>query len=53
MSFEDWGAFYVNVAEVLDGTAEPVITRSQMAQLMKIIDAVYESGRTGEVVHIS
>lgn len=52
MSFEDWGTFYVNVAEVLDGTAEPVITRSQMAQLMKIIDAVYESGRTGEVVHI-
>lgn len=52
MSFEDWGAFYANVADVLDGTAEPVITRAQIAQLMKIIDAVYESGRTGEVVHI-
>lgn len=52
MSFEDWASFYENVADVLDGTAEPIITRAQMAQLMKIIDAVYESGRTGEVVHI-
>ncbi len=42
-----WRNFYENVADVLTKGAEPAVKLDEMRRLMAVIDAVFESSRTG------
>lgn len=47
----DIADFYRNALAVADGTAAPLITDAQVLRVMRLMEAVFESDRTGEVVH--
>ena len=48
----DWGAFYAGVARCLaEGGPMPVTGREGL-EVLRVLDAARESGRTGEVVHL-
>jgi len=49
---QDYGAYYQHLEQVLDRVEYPIVTREQVLEVLKIIDAARESNRTGEVVHI-
>ncbi|MGE9267624.1 MAG: Gfo/Idh/MocA family protein [Verrucomicrobiales bacterium] len=51
---EDMGriASATNFVQAIDGTAEPLNTAEQGLKLMKVIDAIYESARTGQAVSL-
>ena len=44
--------YYRHVADVLDGTAEPLLTGREGRKSVEIIEAAYESSRTGSVVAV-
>ncbi len=46
----DWAEFYKNVIAVLNGKAKIVVTHDQIRACMKLIEAVFESARTGKTV---
>ena len=46
----DWSEFYLNIIDVLAGKAEQKVTHKQMLRVMDVIDAVFESERTGASV---
>jgi predicted dehydrogenase len=46
----DWSAYYKNIADVLNGKAEPIVTMAQALRVMKVVDAIFESQRTGKAV---
>lgn len=43
----DWACFYRNIEDVLDRGAELIVKPEQVLRVMKIIDLVFESDRTG------
>lgn len=43
----DWSEFYRNIAAVLDGSQELLVTPVQALRVMKVIDLVFESERKG------
>jgi scyllo-inositol 2-dehydrogenase (NADP+) len=45
-----WRSFYENVADVLCRGAEPAVKLPEMQRLMSVMDAVFESERTGQAV---
>ena len=45
-----WTDYYVNILDVLNGKAELIVTPQQALRVMKVIDALFESDRTGEAV---
>ena len=45
--------YYRHVADVLDGAAEPLLTGREGRKSVEIIEAAYESSRTGSVVSIT
>ncbi|WP_302812618.1 Gfo/Idh/MocA family protein, partial [Victivallis vadensis] len=47
----DWAEYYKNVIATLHGEAEIVVTHDQQRRLMKLLEAVFESARKGEVIH--
>ncbi len=47
---EDWEAVYRNLRAVLAGKAEPVIRSEETLRLMRVLDAVRRSVRSGRVV---
>ena len=49
----DWGEFYLNVAASIRGEAACLITHDQQRRLMRLIEAIFRSGGTGEVVRVS
>jgi predicted dehydrogenase len=46
----DWADYYKNIADVLRGKAEPIVTTAQALRVMKVVDAVFESQRIGAAV---
>jgi len=46
----DWSEYYKNVIATLNGTAQIVVTHDQLRASMKLIEAVFESARTGKTV---
>lgn len=46
----DWAEFYKNVIAVLNGKAKIVVTHDQLRACMKLIEAIFESARTGKPV---
>ncbi|MCL2487185.1 MAG: Gfo/Idh/MocA family oxidoreductase [Oscillospiraceae bacterium] len=46
----DHPGFYVNLAEVLDGAAEPFVRPEEAMRVMKVMEAAFESDRTGQAV---
>ena len=43
----DWLDFYRNVIDVLAGKAKPIVTHAQIRRCMTLVDAIFESDRTG------
>ncbi len=46
----DWGEYYKNVFAHLRGEADIIVTHNQQRRLMKLVEAVFESGKTNKVV---
>ncbi len=46
----DYDIYYRNFAEVLDGTAAPRVLPEEAMRVMKIMEAAFESDRTGETI---
>ncbi len=46
----DWAEYYKNVIAVLNGKAQIVVTHDQLRMCMHLIEAVFESIRTGKIV---
>ncbi len=45
-----WRNLYENVAAVLSGQAQPIVTLDQMRRLIGVLDAAFESERTGRMI---
>ena len=43
----DWLDFHRNVVEGLAGKAAPIVTHAQIRRCMRLVDAIFESARTG------
>ncbi len=46
----EWPEFYENIAQVLNGKAQPIVTMPQILRVMNVVDAIFESQRTGAAV---
>ena len=46
----DLGEYYRNITAVLEGRESPLVTPAQMLRVMRLIEAVFASARTGEVI---
>ncbi len=47
----DWNALYKNFVDVCNGEAEQIITQEHALRVLRLMEACFESDRTGEVVH--
>ncbi len=47
----DFSEYYRNITACLEGKAEPYVTADQMMRVMRLIEAVFASARTGQVVN--
>jgi len=45
-----WIDYYRNVVDVLNGKAEQIVTAEQSLRVMKVIEAIFESDRTGKAI---
>ena len=43
----DWSEYYKNIAAVLDGREELIVRPEQCLRVMKVIDTIFESQKTG------
>jgi len=48
--YQPASSFYDNFTAVIAGTAEPIVKNSEVRRVLNLIDAVFEAGRTGQVV---
>ena len=46
----DIGEYYRNITACLEGRESPIVTPDQMLRVMRLIEAVFESARIGQVV---
>ena len=46
----DIGEYYRNITACLEGRESPIVTPDQMRRVMRLIEAVFESARIGQVV---
>lgn len=46
----DWGSYYKNIVNVLDGKEELLVKPNEVLRCMKVIDAAYESDKYNKVV---
>ncbi|MFF2015879.1 Gfo/Idh/MocA family protein [Paenibacillus sp. NPDC058177] len=42
--------FYDNFADVIEGTAEPIVTNTEALRVLKLIEAIFESSRSKQAV---
>lgn len=49
----DWGEYYKNIFAYLSGKADYLITHNQQRRLMKLVEAIFESGKTNKVVEFN
>lgn len=47
----DWGDYYRNLAKVITCGGEVLVKPEETLRVMKVVDRVFESARTGECVH--
>lgn len=43
-------SFYDNFANVLEGSAEPIVKNDQVLRVLNLIEAIFEGARTGETI---
>ena len=48
----DWGEFYKNVYDVINGKGELVVKHCQLMRVMKLMEAVFESAEKNEVIKL-
>ena len=48
----DWVAYYENIAAVLDGKADLIVRPEQALRVMKVIDAAFESSKSGKSISL-
>ncbi len=46
----EWVEYYGNIAQVLREGAAPLVTHNQQRRLLRLVEAIFASGETGEVV---
>ena len=46
----DWGEYYKNVFAYLNGKENIIVTHDQQRRLMRLVEAIFESGRTNKVI---
>jgi len=46
----DWGAFYRNVVDCINGKESIIVTHRQIRRCMKLIEAIFKSAQTNSVV---
>ena len=42
--------YYRNIAKVVNGEAEPIVTHDQQRQVMRLMEAIFESAEKNQVV---
>jgi scyllo-inositol 2-dehydrogenase (NADP+) len=47
-----WRGYYENLRDCLRGQAEPMVTLPEQRRLMQVMDAIWESGTSGQVVQL-
>ena len=45
-----WSDYYRNVMDAIDGKAELIVKPEQVLRVLKVMDAIFESGRTHKSV---
>ena len=43
--------YYRNIADVINGEAEQIVTHDEQRQLMRIMEAIFESAESNKVVY--
>lgn len=46
----DWGEYYKNIFAYLKGEEDIIVTHDQQRKLMRLVEAIFESGKTNKVV---
>ncbi len=46
----DWGEYYKNIFAYLQGKEDIIVTHDQQRRLIKLVEAIFESGNTNKVV---
>ena len=46
----EWNEYYENIARVIRFGEAPIVTHDQQRRLMRLVEAIFESGETGKVV---
>lgn len=46
----DWGEYYKNVFAYLNGKEDIIVTHDQQRRLMRLVEAIFESGKTNKVI---
>ena len=46
----DWGQYYKNIFNYINGKEDIIVTHDQQRRLMKLVEAIFESGKTNKVV---
>lgn len=49
----DWGEYYKNVFAYLRGEQDIIVTHDQQRRLLKLVEAIFESGKTNKVVEFN
>ncbi|WP_422660636.1 Gfo/Idh/MocA family protein [Paenibacillus sp. EC2-1] len=49
-AFRQPSSFFDNFADIIEGTAEPIVKNEEVLRVLNIIEAVFESARTGETL---
>jgi len=48
----DWADYYRNVFDVIRNDEQAIVTHDEQRRLLKVIEAIFESGETGQVVAV-
>ena len=46
----EWADYYKNIVDVIDNGAELIVKPQQVLRVMKVIDAMFESEKTGRSI---
>ncbi len=49
----DWGEYYKNIFAHLRGEESVIVTHNQQRRLMKLVEAIFKSGRTNRVIEFN
>ena len=49
----DWGEYYKNIFAYLRGEEDIIVTHDQQRRLMRLVEAIFESGKTNKVVEFN